>query len=400
MSRRSSARGLLVMPVIGEASVVLAVQFLPIVLLTIVDYAWYSAIYLGYAACLAIMLALLGDVWARVASANTVDDRVQYYAVLTAISVISALGAAVVVGLVSRDPILTAASGAATAAAVYRSGSRYFLIVAGNPRQVGLADLIAGLLGSGATLVLVASHSYSLHSVLLIWFGVNLFSVIVIRARPVLSPRHVTGWVSRHRAMIGSLLGEAGLMNVASLGTPLIVGAIAGTSALALLRGATSLIYPVRLIMGAVRSRIVSGYLGKSRRAVGAVAAIGASLGLTIAVALVISSKVGFAAGSAAELLGEHAWAVATLALTTTLSTYFQFIARGALPGKAIIQRRLIHTVLVLSCTVIAASLFGAPAIIWAASLATALTVPLWAWPAARPDAVGGPANQRTQTIR
>lgn len=397
MSRRNSARGLLVMPVLGEASVVLAVQFLPIILLTIIDYAWYSAIYLGYAACLAIMLALLGDVWARVARVDAVDDRVQYYAVLTAISVFSGFGAVIVVGLVSHDLMLTGVSGAATAAAVYRSGSRYFLIVAGDPRRVGLADLIAGLLGSGITILLVASQNYSLHSVVLIWFGVNLISVVAIRARPVLSPHHVASWISQHRAMIRSLLGEAGLMNVASIGTPLIVGGIAGTSALALLRGATSLIYPVRLIMGAIRSRIVSGHMGKSRRAVSAVAATGAFLGLVIAVALMASSKLGFTTGSAAELLAEHSWAVATLAATTTLSTYFQFIARGILPGKTIIQRRLIHTVLMLSCTVTAAALFGASAIIWAASLATALTVPLWALCSRRGDLE--PANAHIQTF-
>lgn len=397
MTRRNSARDLLVLPVVGEASVVLAAQFLPIIFLTITEYAWYSAIYLGYAACLAIMLAMLGDVWARIARIDTVDDRVQYYAVLTAISVLSGFGAAIVVGLVSSDPLLTGVSGAATVAAVYRSGSRYFLIVAGDPRRVGLADLIAGILGSGVTILLVTLQNYSLNSVVLIWFGVNLVSVIAIRAWPVFSPRHVTSWISQHHAMIRSLLGEAGLMNIASIGTPFIVGGVAGTSALALLRGATSLIYPVRLIMGAIRSKIVSGHLDKSPRTVTSVAAIGSLLGLIIAVALIASNKLDLTTGSAAELLAEHSWAVATLAATTTLSTYFQFIARGKLPGRTIIQRRLVHTVLVLSCTVAAAALFGPSAIIWAASLATALTAPLWALRSARADLE--PESTNTQTF-
>lgn len=377
--RPGRSRALLATSVLGEGSVVLAVQLLPIVFLTIFDYAWYSAIYLGYAAWLAIMLALLSDVWARAASVKVPGARDEYYGVLTTLAFVSAIPTTSIVGVITLDVTVSAAAGVATAFAVYRAGSRYFLIVMGEAGRAGLADLFAGLLGVAISIALIARDAYSLQVVLIIWLGVNCFSVVAMGARPVFNFRHLMRWVPRHRPLIGTLLGEAGLMNLASLGNPVIVGAIAGPAALALLRAATSLIYPVRLIMSAIRPSIVSGQLGRARGAVSAVGAVGAILGVAISAALTLSSRFSLAAGSAAEVLAEYSLAVAALAAATTLSTYFQFVARGALPGKAIIQRRIVHTLVMLSCTTIAAQTLGISAIIWAASVATVITIPLWA---------------------
>lgn len=379
MRRRAEAPSW-VAPVVGEGAVVAVVQLAPIALLPVHHYARYSGVYLIYAATLAFTLAILCDVWARSVRRDdtALGDRDRYYAVLTAMALLAALPAAVVAAIVGLNVLGVGVAAVASTLAVFRAGSRYYLIAAGSGGRAGIADLTAALSGTLAGAILWWTGHYSLHAALTVWALVNAIAIGGARSSPRISIYDVGSWFSQHRRTILALLSEAGLMNLASVGTPYAVAAVSGAPGLALHRASTSLAYPVRLVLGAVRSRILAGLLPRSAAVHAVVAASGLALGGALTTVLLVLQAIAAVPGTALELAGNHAPAVGALVAATTYSTYLQFEARGAMGPGTLVLRRGAHTVLIIGGTVLVAALGGLDGLLWGASAAVALSSILW----------------------
>lgn len=378
--RRSRVSASLIVPMIGEAAIVAVVQFAPIALLTVGDYARYSGIYLIYAAMLTFQLATLSDVWARAVrrDALVLDDSHAYYSVLTPLTLLSIAVAVPVSAIASRALLPTVIATVATVLSLFRAGSRYYLIAAGFPGRAGIADALGALTGLALLLGLWASDAFTLTSALAVWALVNLVSLIASRATPALGFTAAVEWFSSQRRSVAALLGEAGIMNLASVGTPYAVGLVVGAPGLALHRGATSLAYPVRLVLGALRSRILAGLLRRGAATHVAIASLGLVLGGGVLGFLQVADDYVAADSSALSLVAKYAAPVAALVAATTYSTFLQFEARGTMTAAALLARRTAHTLLVLGITVSAAVVWGMGGMMWGAAVATAATSIVW----------------------
>jgi hypothetical protein len=373
----------------GQAAAVAVVQLAPMLLLALLDYAAYSAIYLGSAICLAIVFAVLGDVWARRIRREPITESLlrSYQATLTSLSLLGGLVAGGITGTVAADPLLGGLAGLAVAAATYRAGISYRLMALGRVRRSGLTELGGVLLGAGALSAFWFADAYSISSALLCWAVLSLGGAALAAVPPCWDARAAVAWISTHRAEIRVLLGEALIKNIESAGTPYVVGGIGGALALALHRAGSSLTYPMRLIMDVLRSRIISGAVTHDARTVLALVVLGAMAGAGVSGGLRVVAEAGLLdPDSVMAPLSEQALAVGAWVWLTALSSFLQFSGRGAFRGRTLLVRRTAHTVVILGVTISALIVFGIGGVIWGAALARLVSIPLWIPP--RPGAL------------
>ena len=365
----------------GQVATTAVVQVLPMLTLTVAGYARFAIVYLAFAGFLALQYATICDVWARLlrrAGGTTVQLR-DYQASLTGLTSLSGLGLGLVALVISGDPLLALAGGLATAISMYRSGIAYRLIAEDRIRFAGVTDLLGAGIAGLVSLALIATGQFTTVTALLCWALASLGASVLARIAPVVDPRAAVRWFSGNRSDIALLSTEAAIKTVETVGTPYLVGGVGGALPLALHRAASSLTYPVRVVLEMLRARIISGAIGGGLRAVGAIGVIGVLAGSGVAVGLVVLGSWGILGGDTiVDALAPHAVAVGAWIVTMAISSFMQFVGRGRLSGRRLIGRRLANTAVVLGVTAGGVILFGAEAVIWSAAVAEMLAALLW----------------------
>ena len=365
----------------GQIATTAVIQVLPMLTLSVQGYARFAIVYLAFAGFLALQYATICDVWARLlrrAGGVTVQLR-DYQASLTALTSLSGLTLGLVALLFTGDVLFALAGGLATAVSMYRSGIAYRLIAEDRIRFAGVTDLLGASIAGIVSLGLIATGHFSTTVALACWALASLGASVRARIAPVADVRAAVRWFSGNRGDIALLSAEAAIKTVETVGTPYLVGAVGGALPLALHRAASSLTYPVRLVLEMLRARIISGAIGGGLRAVGAIAVIGLLAGSGVGGGLVVLGSWGILGGDTiVDALAPHALAVGAWILTMAVSSFVQFVGRGRLDGRRLLGRRLANTVIVLGVTAGGVILFGAGAVIWSAALAELLAAGLW----------------------
>lgn len=365
----------------GQVAMTAVIQIVPMLMLPVAGYAVYAAVYLGFAACLAIQLAAICDVWARTLRRTGSSDELlrTYQAALTSLALVGGAAVATVVLVASGQPLLASTGGIAITAALYRGGVMYRLVAEGRIRRAGASELAGAAAGAAAAIAVVVSDSYSAPTALVCWTVGTLVAGVSAGIPPSWNPRESVTWFSDHREEIRLLSIETAIKTIETVGTPYVVGAIGGGLALALHRAASSLTYPVRLILDMLRARIISGSFSASPRTLGLIGGIGAVAGALVAIGLIVLDRWGILPpGTIVEAMAPHALAVAAWVSTLSISSFIQFAGRGTFTGRRLIVRRVVHTVVVLGLTASGVIFFGPGAVIWFAALSELVASPLW----------------------
>jgi hypothetical protein len=367
--------------VIGQGSMIAVIQLIPMLGLPVSGYALYAAVYLGYAAGVAITYATVADVWARLLRRGEPSAALlsSFHAALTSISLACGTLVGVVGTLLSHSAPLGAVAGLAVTTAVFQSGVAYRLVSAERTSRVGTADVIGAVSAGALTTVFLTSGVYSPLLALLSWAAGNTISCAILAVPPRWSPREAAGWFRDHRNAIALLAGEASIKTLESVGTPYLVGGIGGVLALALHRAASSLTYPVRLIVDVLRSRIISGAIGGSGRAVLVVGTLGAVAGTAVGAGLaLLGGREWLSTDSIVTQMAPHALAVGAWVWSTSISSFVQFVGRGKFSGRRLILRRTAHTIIVLGATASGVLIVGPAAVVWSAALSELAATALW----------------------
>lgn len=365
----------------GQVAMTAVIQIIPMLMLPVSGYAVYAAVYLGFAACLAIQLAAICDVWARVLRRTGSSHELlrTYQAALTSLALVGGAVVATVALIASGQPLLAMAGGIAVATGMYRGGVMYRLVAEGRIRRAGASELTGAATGAAAAIAVAASDSYAAPTALLCWSVATFVAGVAAGIPPNWNPRETAAWFSRHRKEIRLLSIETAIKTIETVGTPYVVGAIGGGLALALHRAASSLTYPVRLILDMLRARIISGTFSASPRTLGLIGGIGAVAGALVAAGLIVLDRWEILPpGTIVEAMAPHALAVAAWVSTLSISSFIQFAGRGTFTGRRLIVRRVVHTVVVLGLTASGVALFGPDAVIWFAALSELVASPLW----------------------
>jgi hypothetical protein len=365
----------------GQVATTAVIQLIPMLTLPVQGYARFAIVYLAFAGFLALQYATICDVWARLlrrAGGVTVQLR-DYQASLTLLTALSGLALGAVALAVTGDPLFALAGGLATAISMFRSGIAYRLVAEDRIRFAGVTDLLGAGFAGLVSLALIAADLFTTTAALACWALASLGATVLARIWPVADVRAAVRWFSGNRGDIALLSTEAAIKTVETVGTPYLVGAVGGALPLALHRAASSLTYPVRLVLEMLRARIISGAIGGGLRAVGAIGVIGLLAGAGVAGGLVILGSWGILGGDTiVDALAPHALAVGAWIVTMAVSSFVQFVGRGRLSGRRLISRRLANTSIVLGVTAGGVILFGAGAVIWSAAVAELLAACLW----------------------
>lgn len=384
------------LPILSEVCVVAVAQMIPIVAMSVTEYARYTSIYLIFGVMYGIVLATICDVWARSArrkneSCKLEEDdgdatpeaqarqasRRYSGALLQAAMALGATNGILALFVVS--PASAALAGMATTLGIIRSGNRYFLLARGKPGKAGLGDLAGALVGATVWLLVLSFASGNINAGLAAWLATSLTSVLLCSGISLRDTEGLLPWVRTHWKEMRALLADSLLMNISSVVTPYLAALFGGFSAMALVRSSTSLLYPVRLVLGVLRPRLVSHGTENWIRSTLIIAGFGAVTGIGVAIGLFAAKRLSLFPESTLALLADYPRAIGVLTLCTAVSVFLQFEARGRLTASALIGRRLTHTA-ILVVVVSAATLIGGYN--WASAglaIAAALSIPLWA---------------------
>lgn len=373
-------RGDYLFVLIGEVGAIAVIQLLPMLHLSIFEYAAYSAIYLGFAAFITAKFALLSDVWARRTQQDGGGNALNhtYMSMLTAVALLGGIVVGTLTSAIAQDLLLGSVALCAVSAGVYRAGTAYRLIGNGRALRAGLTEIAGACCAGTAALIIVLNDSYSTLTALACWAISPLVSSLGTPMLPRLHPREVTGWLRENRSAIRALVGESLIKNVESIGTPYLLGGLGGAAALALYRAGSSLTYPVRILIDAVRARIVNGSIKANGRTLAVLTAAGGGMGACVAGALFAADSWGLGQDAVLGLLAHHIFAVWAWVWVTAISTFIQFAGRGYFDPRSLILRRIAHTLVVMLGTAAALLIFGVGAVIWGAVITRVLAIPLW----------------------
>ena len=123
---RVMRRGDYLFVLIGEVGAIAVIQLLPMLHLSILEYAAYSAIYLGFAAFITAKFALLSDVWARQTRQGSGGHALNhtYMSTLTAIALLGGVVVGTLTSAIAQDFLLGGVALCAVSAGVFRAGTR------------------------------------------------------------------------------------------------------------------------------------------------------------------------------------------------------------------------------------------------------------------------------------
>lgn len=372
----------LIWPVLGELSFAVVVQIIPVLLLGALQYAKFSIPYLLYATANSIQLSVLCDTWAASGASargrNLEGDRREYYTVLTELSGSSGVVTAAVVLLLAAGPLTATLSALAVGLSVFRSGSRYFQIHARREQRAGLSDL-GGATAAGAIAALLLSRGVlDSDGALVVWLIAAATSVLIGSQYGYRRHHGLVRWCRVHGGVIRTYLSEAAMTTAGSVGSPYLILATLGLGGLAVTRAATTVLYPVRLLLAPLRPRIVGSTAALSIRRLLALGLASTALGAAISAALAVVDAFDLWRGSAVHALSPYWGWTGLIAACTAVSVVLQFRGRVLLSAGRLLVTRLIYTVVVLAGPVLAAALGGVAAIVPGMCVATGVGLALW----------------------
>jgi O-antigen/teichoic acid export membrane protein len=259
----------------------------------------------------------------------------------------------------------------------------------GRPQLAALIDAVWTAVQFGLMAVMISNGQHQVGGLILAWGGAAavsaLLGVAVLRVRPV--PSRTAGWVRQHLSLIRYLLPEYFLgLGAMQLGI-LLVGVVAGVTAVGSLRAAQVLLGPLGVVGAAVAQFAIPEVARRpslsSRWLATLAAAVSLGLGVLtigyVALLLLLPDAVGMVlfgeswAGAAAVLL-----AMGVCTVSSSLSSGPAGVLYGLGQARATFRITLAKGPVQLLAVLASTSLAGAVGAAWALAAVEAAVLPLW----------------------
>lgn len=360
-----------------QASGTLGLQLLAMVALAPRDFGAFSLVYLAAAFGQSIMLSVLVDPWlfARKHVGHDPAVRRQFAAVLAWLAVCSGLVAGVAAFIATGEPWAALLSTVASAAALYRAGSRDRCLVEGDRTRVLAGDAAAlGAVVIG-TAVAVTSGGLGVLGIFAVWSGSAAAAALVHGPPESWSLREVGSWLRQRWPRIKSLLADSLLMDLGAIGTPYVIGGLAGLAALGIYRGVSNVAAPVRLVLNPLRPIIVQSRMTRSRWLLVAAASLVFGAGAWAGLQLLALTSLSL--GTLTEL-APLAVPIAIFVAANCMGHTAYLVARGSASGGGLMLGRVIQTVLAIVVPIGGVLVAGIPGAAWGLALATACSAMSW----------------------
>lgn len=369
-------RRLLLVGTLLQAAGTLGLQLLAMVTLEPTQFGAFSLVYLVFAFGNSLALSVLLDPWLaarRGDSPASVDDA--FAPVLGLLALAAAVVAGVMAFAMSGSWLLAVVGMIAASAALYRAGWRYRAAAERRMRPMVLGDSLAlAAVGAGAVSVLVTGGAELLH-IFIVWAAAALASALIHPLPRTLAPARIRAWVSGNRSRIRILLADSLLMDLGAIGTPYVIGGIAGLAALGVYRGVSNVAAPVRLILNPLRPILADAEITRRRWA--SIVLLGFALGAAAWVALWLIGLLRLDLGTLSTLVA-LALPAAIFVTANCVGHASYLIARGRARGRGLLLGRVLQTLLALAVPITGSIIGGVPGAAWGLAVATACSAPVW----------------------
>lgn len=351
-------------------------QILGLVFLEPAEFGSFSLLYLCFAMSSSFLLSVVSESWAR---NKFVGSDVEYLRTRSLISLVFSF-LSIVLSQVFSIPIQAGVLAGAGVyfASVWSTGR--FLIT--SHREWGKL-FTSELLGLTSSLAVAATafafFNFDLAWLFLIWCTYGATATLVSRTAAFPSLRTAKKWCLDHSRHIRVLLPDSLLLDASSIGIPLIMAPFLGHAAFGRYRAISSIAFPVRLIMAAVRPAL-SGATSSTLRGLRAQSLMCfAAFGLGGAATVCVRSVPDFFPGlGTISELGEYAVHAGVFVAATTHSTVTYVVCRIQSSRRTLLIGRIGQTA-IMALSPLAGMLMGGEAgAISGFTLGAVLTAAVW----------------------
>lgn len=362
---------------LSNAALTVSVQLIALAALIPEDYGRYSFGYLLVGLGVSSSFSFVIDIWVR---AGFTTPWREFGSVIFWFSAIFGTVCLVVLLVSGSQPRPALFFAMAICLSVFRNAARFYSMHHGEWRPVVVADLM-GL----ATLVgcfFAARAFFGPYDALLYsWCASAAITVLFSRSLRPSSPEVFLKWVARNWQEIRGLWGESSLLDLSSIGTPLILYSFMSISAYGVYRGISNAAVPARLVLTPLRPVLSRGMRtnkkGDWKHHVAAIAA-GTVFGCIVLIALTAVQALQILPNSVLPVLAQYAIPAALFAFGTSVSYIYYVSARATLRLRQLGVARSIETVVMILCPIIGFLVAGLSGAVFGFSTGSLLTAACW----------------------
>ncbi len=350
-----------ILSLIAGAGVTMLVQVAAILSLEPAAYGRFSLFYICFGLGGSAILSLVCEPWVM----SEPEDVDQYFSALALVALVLFLlvtGVGALVGEIGGGII----AAIAIAASLFRQGARYNAIVLGDSRTIVRPDLVAMAIFFIGMLAGVLGGVKGDWLVLVPWAFSSVVSVLMSRGWRVANPAHVA-WFRERWRVIRYLVVDSTLLEIGTTGTSAILAPSMGVSDFGVYRSISSAAAPVRLVLTPARPYIARMDRARARsvKLLVAVSLAGVFCGLLVYVGLLLVGRISSLQESAVMGLVKYRLAAATFVLGNVVSTFYYFVLRSVVGGRALLRYRLVMMIISLGFPLAGWGLNGLGGAVW-----------------------------------
>ncbi|PFG39106.1 hypothetical protein ATJ97_1601 [Georgenia soli] len=357
-------------------------QLVGLAVLDATDYGHFSAIYLTYALGVSVVSSTVGDAW--IVTARTGGELASWRDYATALGWVAAV-CGVIVALVSvltglgTGVVLVAGGGAALM--LYYDGARFHQGHRDRWGRVLTGDVMVVVgfaLGWGAGHL---ADQHGLVSLLLAWTVAAAGGILGVVRPFVGTPARARRWMVHHQRAVRTLVADATMMNIGSIGTPYLLLVPMNLHQFGLYRAVSNVSAPARLVLSPLRP-VIAGMTRTRLHSVplvGAVLAAAGFFGTAAALALVWIELVPLPLGVISQI-GPYAVPAGLYVAGNVIGEFFYMVVRFHTGRAALWSGRVVETLLAVVGPVLGWIVGGLSGAVWGYALATTAFGVVWMW--------------------
>lgn len=306
------------------------------------EYGQFSVLYLGYALGASFLLSTVSEAWAR---KDHAADAATYLATTSLVAVVFGVLTASAGALSGIALPAAAISGLGVYTSAMWSSIHYRLSVELAWRRLAISDATALVVSLLALVAAFATGFRGLVTVLAVWALYGAVAMVTSRSFALPSVRATRSWFRSHHQQIRALLPDSMLLDLGSVGTPLVLFPLMSAAPFGVYRAISNVAFPVRLILATVRPLLSRAPLSRARRLSTAAALAGASavLGFFAGICLVLVALYLPILGVLAELR-PYAVHAGVFVAATTFNTLIYIFCRIWATGPRLMLGRFLQT--------------------------------------------------------
>lgn len=359
--------------VASSSANVAALQLAPLLLLSAIDFGFYSIIQLIVVLGSSASLALINE--ADVRRKNTGFD-ISSWRDFSAISFWLSVSFSLLILCVTFfvEPLREASFlwALGTGFAVYRGTVRYRLTQENSIGRLILGDLFSIF---GILMVLffaITPHfgAWGLPEILVLWLTSQFIGVLFTVLPKSINPFRALRWIVARKRQIAALAPDSALQDFGAFWGPNLIAVILDVQSLGIYRAVTTVAAPIRLVLSPLRPIFAKQADGEEIgwRNFGKIFSIASFAGVVTFAALQLLRIEGSSFGALGEL-SVFAPAVAIYVIGNFLSYLYSIQARAILPSWWLIRTRIIQATMLGFLPVLAAIFAGLEGAIWALAI-------------------------------